>query len=399
MILWPRFLPDGRHFIYFAGSSRPEHTGIYVGSLDSDQTKLVMNTDFRAWYALGRLLFLRGEAVLAQPFDVARFQVHGEPMVIADGVWYARPAAQASFSVSETGTLAYVNATLWDGELIWFDRAGRALGSAGPAVRHEGVTPQISRDGRRIAVTRGEFGREDIWLLGAAGESPTRLTFTTESDGMPVWSGDSRRIMFGTTQLFVRDVDAGTEEMVMDSAPGQLLDWSRDGRFVVFQRSGSRAQLWYAQLANGSPLPFLEGPYNMTQAQLSPDGKWIAYTSNESGRDEIYVQAFPVPGRKRQVSNGGGAMPRWRQDGRELFYLAGNQYITAVSILDSVTVTLGPPTPLFRTRLVVEGSESVGLPVRYDVAPDGLRFLIRYPPADPGPPITVVINWLSALNR
>ena len=134
-------------------------------------------------------------------------------------------------------------------------------------------------------------------------------------------------------------------------------------------------------------------PYNETQAQLSPDSKWIAYTSNATGRDEVYVQAFPVSSGKRQLSTDGGAMPRWRRDGQELFYVAGDQYITSVPIVDARTFELGRPTRLFRTRLVVEGSESVTLASKYDVAPDGQRFLLRYPPMDPGPPITVVINW------
>jgi dipeptidyl aminopeptidase/acylaminoacyl peptidase len=178
-----------------------------------------------------------------------------------------------------------------------------------------------------------------------------------------------------------------------------LLDWSRDGRVAVFERSAEYAHLWMATLeGDRTPVPYLETPYNATQAQLSPDGRWVAYTANESGRDEIYVQSFPVPGRKRQVSNAGGAMPRWRADGTELFYLAGNQFLTAVPIVDRGSLAFGRATPLFRTRLVVEGSESQGIPARYDVTPDGQRFLVRYPPADPGAPITVVINWRSALR-
>jgi tricorn protease-like protein len=178
-----------------------------------------------------------------------------------------------------------------------------------------------------------------------------------------------------------------------------LADWSRDGRFVVVERVQSRAHLWVARLDGDKVLrPYLDSPYNETQAQLSPDGRWIAYTSNESGHDEVYVQSFPVPGRKRQLSTAGGAMPRWRADGKELFFLARNQHITAVPVTDSASLTLGAPKTLFRTRLVVEGSESIGLPTRYDVSPEGERFLVRYPTSDPGAPITVVINWRAALR-
>ena len=400
---WPRFLPDGRHFIYFDESDRPESEGIYVGSLDSKETRFLVRTDMRAWYAPpGYLVFPRDEALMAQPFDATRLEMHGEPVVIANGVWFARPAAQASFSVSTNGSLAYVNASLWDAELSWFDRGGRPLGTAGP-VRHEGVTPQIAPDGRRIAVGRGEFGRESIWIIGAFGENPTRLTFgPMDASHVAVWSADGHRIMYTTgARLIVKDVDRGTERIVLDSAPGVLEDWSRDERYAVFTEVDSHAHLRGVKLdGDRVPFPFAQSSsFNETQPQLSPDGKWMAYTSNESGRDEVYVQAFPTAGQKRQVSINGGAMPRWRRDGKELFYLAGSQFITAVPVVDSTSMAFGRQTPLFRTRLIVEGSESTGLPTKYDVAPDGDRFLFRYPPADPGPPITVVINWTGALRK
>lgn len=401
-LLWPQFLPDGRQFLFFRLSPRPERRGTYIAAIGSSDTKLLQENDFRAWYAPpGYLVFVRGEVLFAQPFDTRQSVLHGKPAAIAEGVWYARPAAQASFSVSASGALAYVNASLWDAELLWFNRAGRALGAAGPRVRYEGETPQISPDARRVAVARGELGRQDIWLLGAGGETASRFTFSPDAKWLSVWSADGRRVMFTAGgRLFVKDVDSGIEELVLESVPGTLQDWSRDGHYVVFQSSGSRAHLWVVRLdGDRVPIPYQKTPYNQTQAQLSPNGKWIAYTSNESGRDEVYVQAFPAPGRKRQVSSGGGAMPRWSRDGRELFYLAQSQHLTAVPIVDPASAELGAPTPLFRTRLLVEGSESTGLPTRYDVAPDGRRFLIRYPPVDPGPPITVVINWLGALQR
>lgn len=398
---WPRFLPDGRHFIYFAPSRQPEYQGIYVGSLGSKETRFLVRTDMRAWYAPpGYLVYPRDEALVAQPFDAARLEVHGEPVVIANGVWFARTAAQASFSVSNTGSLAYVNASLWDAELSWFDRAGRPLGTAGP-VRHEAVTPQIAPDGRRVAVGRGEWGRENIWVIGAFGENPTRVSFDDGSQ-LAVWSTDGHRVMYtAQRRLIVKDVDRGTEQVVLDSVPGTLQDWSRDGRYVVFSRIDEHSHLLGVKLdSNHVPFTFARSEsFNETQAQLSPDGRWIAYTSNESGRDEVYVQAFPSGGSKRQVSINGGVMPRWRRDGKELFYLAATQFLTAVPVVDSASLELGRQVPLFRTRLIVEGSESNGLPTKYDVAPDGQRFLLRYPPADPGPPITVVINWTRALRK
>src|SRR5262249_9508433 len=212
---------------------------------------------------------------------------------------------------------------------------------------------------------------------------------------------DGRRVMLTTgSRLVLKDVDSGIEQVVMDSVPGSLLDWSRDGRFAVFEHGGSRTHLWVAQFGRDTTAaPFITTAYNETQGQISPNGHWIAYTSNESGRDEVYVQSFPVAGRKQQLSTDGGRMPRWRRDGREVFYLAANQFLTSVPIGDPTSLTLGRPTALFRTRLVVEGSESTGLRTTYDVSADGQRFLLRYKPADPGPPMTVVTNWLAGLKK
>jgi Tol biopolymer transport system component len=400
---WPRFLPDGRHFIYF-GATAKEY-GVYLGSLDSPETKLLLHSDFGAWYAPpGYLVFPRDETLMAQPFDSVRFELHGEPEPIAEGIWFARTAARSSFSVTENA-LAYVNASLWDAQLLWYDRTGRPLGPAAPVVRYEGRTPQVSPDGRRIAIGRGEYGREDIWVLGTPGSAPVRLTFTPEGEFDPAWSADGRRVMYASqsragTRLATKDVDTGEEQLLLESKPGGfvLLDWSRDGRYVLFER-GDR--LWFARLDadDRSPAVFDNSPYNEAQGQMSPNAQWIAYTSNATGRDEVYVESFPTPGRKRQVSSGGGAMPRWRADGHELFYLGGDQFLVSVPITDEGSLELGTPERLFRTRIVVQGSESGGLPTNYAVSTDGSRFLVRYPPEDPGPPISVVLNWQSALKH
>jgi serine/threonine-protein kinase len=238
-------------------------------------------------------------------------------MTIADGIWFARTAAQASFSVSETGSLAYMNASLWDAELDWFDRTGRSVGNAGPPVRHEGLTPQLSSDDRSIAIARGELGREDVWVLYASGSNSRRLTFTPHTTPFPVWSSDGQRIMHTAAgRLLLKNVLTGDEEVMMDSIPGGLADWSRDGRYMVFLRNEAHSHLWYADLRDKVAHQYLDSPVNESQAQLSPDGRWIAYTSNESGHDEVYVQAFPhagASGRSRQGAapcRGGGATAR-----------------------------------------------------------------------------------------
>jgi Tol biopolymer transport system component len=398
---WPDFLPDGRHFLFYMAGVSPELSGVYVGSLDSKQTKRILTSDIQAKYAEpGYLLFLRDETLFAQPFDAARLETRGEPRAIADGVWFARSAHHSSFSVSRTGTLAYVNASQWDNQLVWFDRDGRALGPVDRPAREAMETPQLSPDGGRIAMTRGEYGAGDIWVLDAARGTPSRVTFKPESHGLPVFSGDGRRILFrmGPT-VIARDLATGSDEVVFEGLLGSVVDWSRDGRFLLLGQFRLGVDLWAVDLkGDRHAFAYLETSANETQAQFSPDGHWVAYTSNESGRDEVYVQRFPMPGGKRQISSGGGAMPRWRRDGKELFYLAADQFLTAVPVRSDGSFEAGPAARLFRTRLIVQGSESSELATRYDVSPDGERFLLNGPPEDPEPPMTVVFNWLGALK-
>jgi len=397
--------------LYFASSSHPEQRGVYVGSVDSKETKPLLRTDFKAAYAPpGSLLFLRGETLMAQPFDAARLQFSGEPVPIADGVWTALTAAQASFSTSRTGVLAYVNATQWNSQLSWFDRKGQPLGRVGPSDRYWAQIPQLARDARRIAIGRGQFGRENIWLLDADGGASVRFTFGSTGDATPIWSADGTRIMFrsatddGGSRLYLKNVSgAGSEQLVLESPVAlSLEDWSLDGRLVVYTRAGkqSASDLWLLQVErDAQPVPFLETAFNKTQAKISPDGRWIAYTSNESGEDEVYVQSFPVAGSKRQISISGGVQPRWRTDGRELYYLASDQRLMTVPVKNGVAFDAGAPIPLFRTRLLAQGSQSVGLPTSYDVSPDGQRFLLNVRPDDLGPPVTVVLNWLSTSKK
>jgi len=400
---WPDFLPDGRHFLYYAQSTQPEHNGVFVGSLDSSETKRVLENDVRAKYAApGYLLYLRDDTLLAQPFDTERLALDGEPTVIAGGVWFARGARHASFSASRTGTLAYVNFDSLDRQLVWFDRDGRRIGSVGPPFRDILGTAPLSPDGRRIVIGRGEVQFGDLWVLDVERETLSRVTFDTVPSGPAVWGADGRRLLLRAgADIVVRDVDDGSEETLLEAPFADyfaIAEWSRDERYLVLSEG---TDLWVVDLlGDRRPVRFLETPVNEMQAQLAPNGRWIAYTSNETGRDEVYVQSFPVPGRKRQISVDGGAMPRWRRDGGELFFLSVGQILTAVPVRDPEALELGPPEPLFRAPLVVQGSESFGLPTTYDVAADGKRFLLaQQPPENPEPPLIVVLNWWGALPR
>jgi len=398
---WPDFLPDGRHFLYYAMGGEPEYRGVYLGSLDSSETKRVLESDVRAKYAApGYLLYLRDDALYAQRFDTERFELTGEPRPIADGVWFSRPANHASFSVSQTGTLAYVNSTFNDRQLVWFDRSGRRDGVAGPVLEDATGTPELAPDGRRIAFARGEAQFGDVWILDSALATFSRVTFSPAFRGVPIWpiwSANGEALLYRSGSQIVRgNLEDVSEETLLEATDlGAINDWSKDGRYVVLVRG---SDLWVVDLlGDRQPIPYLETPFNEAQAQVSPNGQWIAYTASETGRDEVYVQSFPAAGRKRQISIDGGAMPRWRADGGELFFLAADQIMMAVPIGDAGSLDLGPPVPLFRAPLIVQGSESLALPTSYDVSPDGQRFLLMQPPENPGPPMTVVLNWRGAL--
>jgi Tol biopolymer transport system component len=413
-LAWPFFFPDGRHFLFFRGGGPPgrpsENRGVYLGSIDSNQTTRLVESDFKGAFAEpGYLLFVRGETLMAQPFDANRFQLSGEPAVVAEGLWVAAGAGQASFSVSRTGVLAYVNSTLFNLQLTWVDRNGRSLGSLGLPDRY-GIQPQISPDGSRVAIARGPMGSNNIWVLKLADGTDSRLTFGPGPDVQPIWSADGKRIIFQTTagggppRLFLRDAaGTGSEEPVgVMTGNAHLWDWSRDERFIVYSTIGPKggADLWALPLAgNRKPFPFAESAFHKTQAQVSPNGRWIAYTSYESGKDEVYVQSFPLPGNQRQVSPAGGMQPRWRQDSSELFYVRSDRYIMATPVKTEGAFEAGPPAPLFRSRVIPQGSQSIWFDTAYDVTPDGQRFLFTGPPEDPRPPMTVVLNWPATLKK
>ena len=342
---------------------------------------------------------------MAQPFDITRLEVTGEPVLVADGIWEARAAGQASVSTAGSA-LAYVNAALWDSQLIWFDRSGRSMGPVSPPDRFQGQIPQISPDGGRIAIGRAF---RDLWLLNASDGTSTRLTFAPGTNGAPVWSADSSRLAFASVQpghaprILMKTISTGAEELLFESKELSLFqDWSSDERFLLYSTRGAAGglDLWVMPLfGDRRPLLYLQNGFNCTQAQISPNGKWLAYTCNETGGDEVYVDSFPRPGSKHQVSKG-GVQPRWRRDGKELFYLSTTQEIMAVPIVeaDAAFVT-GPPARLFKTALIAQGSQSLGFATLYAVSIDGSRFLINDRPQDAGPAISVVLNWTAALKK
>jgi Tol biopolymer transport system component len=404
---WPFFLPDGRHFVFHRPGA-DNTRGVYVGSLGSATTKLVLRGDFQAVFAApDYLLFARQEGVvLAQHFDLERLELTGQSFSVAEGVWSVRFAAHVSLS-AVGGVLAYVNATVSDTELGWFDRSGLALGTMGKPGPYDGLGPRISPDATRVAFSQyvgGVSGGAEVWVTTLADGTSRRLTldpFATR----PIWSSDGKRILFtwagpdGATAS-IQDVRGETPEIPIGQLGSlSVWDWSPDGKWIVVSR-GRPSNLWLLPVgAPAAAVEYAHSGFNKTQAQVSPDGRWLAYTTYESGRDEVYVDSFPTAGHRQQVSVGGGMQPRWKRNGGELFYIAPDQTLMAVP------VTIGPgrfdpgrATPLFRTRLVPTGSQIDGWAAMYDVTADGQRFLLNGAPAAPEPPITVVLNWAAGVK-
>ncbi|MEE8252215.1 MAG: hypothetical protein V3R24_10800, partial [Gemmatimonadales bacterium] len=395
--LFPNFLPDGQHYLYVAATGVTNRaalrtiTGAYVGRLDSRERHLLPGIRSEVKYAsTGHLLFTRDGALMAQPFDLDRLELTGDAFPIVDP-FAASDEPSAAFSVSMTDSLAYkVSETRGtNSELAWFNRSGKQLGVVGP----NGVygNPALSPDGKFVAFNRGLPA--DIWILEIPNGRSSRFTFDPERDADPVWSPDGQTIAFrsfrdGQVNVYQRAVGVvGEAKLLLTSdARKEALDWSPDGRFLAF---GSDSDLWALPLfGDGNPVRVTATPFNEDHPRISPDGRWIAYESDESGTSgqEVYIQSFPVPGPKYRVSTRGGTQPVWSRDGKEIFYIGAGSTLMSVPIKPSgSSLEVGSPTSLFETRLAPYHRS-------YDVSADG-RFLLNVIAADLTAPITVILNW------
>jgi Tol biopolymer transport system component len=398
----PRFVNGGPQFLFFAGGSG-DVRGVYLASLDSpDAIRLVPSDSQGSVLAPDWLVFVRQGTLFAQRFDSARRTVSGEPLIIADTVSVDPISGMAAFSASQTGALTYRAALSQMTRLTWFDRSGNALGTVGADGATELSNLRLSRDGRRIAGERTIRNSTDVWVLDSARQM--RLTHAS-AGGMarfPLWSPDGGRIAFeaiepNSVRISAKPSTGGDEEAVLLESGQTMIpcDWSRDGRFVIYYAPDPKAgtDLWVLPLdGSGTPFTFLKTEANELWAQFSPDGRWVAYQSNESGRFEIYVRAFRAPGGQALVSTGGGVYPRWSHDGKELYYIAPDARLMAVSIGATTTVQAGMPTALFQTRKVGGGLNVINRGHNYDVAPDG-RFLVNVEADTTPPPLTLLMNW------
>jgi len=407
---FPQFLPDGRHYLFLSGGSRKAGTRfISVGSLDSKETKAVLTTDFSAVYAKpGYLLFRREAMLLAQKFDADRLELSGDPFPVAEQVGFDGITYQMLVSASDQGVLAYQSLGAGKTQLVWFDREGKKSGVAGAPGDYSDLT--LSADGKRLAFFRvdPDTGNADIWLMDLASGEPSRFTFDTAVDFAPIWSPDGERIAFaslreGAPNLFQKMANGSGQEDPLYQSPLAKLpsDWSNDGRFLLCGTVDPKTKydLWVLSIGGDRKWEvFWQTPANESRAMFSPNGRWVVYESDESGKKEIYVQSFPGSGAKWQISLSGGSQPRWRRDGKELFYLGGDRKVTAVDVnTEAPTFAHGPPTALFETR-ISKGDDRPG--TQYVVTSDGQRFLVNTL-AEEGAynHVSVVLNWTAGLKK
>jgi Tol biopolymer transport system component len=398
---WPEFLPDGRRFLFVIRSTRADRTGVYVGSLDGGTPRLVMPAFSRVRYVDGHLMFVRQGTLLAQRFDAATATLEGQPAPVADRIKF-HAGGDAAFDVSRTGVLVYGQSA---GEpttrLMVFDGRGRELQPLTPAgsYRH----PRFSPDGRRIVAEKvdGTDGNVDLWLYDITRASVGRLTSSAAPDVKPAWSPDGARVVFSSKRgtvydIYSKAVDTNEAEQQLFAAPGDkhVEHWSADGRYL----SGTvlRSGLWIFPL-DPAAKPWMvrnDARPDTWQSEFSPDGRWLAYTSTESGSPEVYVEPLPATGSRWQVSTHGGAEPHWRRGGKELLYLGADSVLMATA-LPPGGWRKSSPMRLFPINV----SDLMGCG-DYTVSPDGERIVVNTFISDPViPPIDVVVNWAALLKR
>ncbi len=415
----PFFLPDGRHFLYLRASSSPEYSGAYVGSVNTkpeeqDSKRLLVTTSAPVYVPSsdsdsGQVLFVRQGTLMAQPFDAHRLEPFGEAVPIAEQV--GSYLDYGFFSASNNGVLVYRSDAGQIYQLTWLDQQGKVLAAVAEPDRYNGLA--LSPDGRRVAVSRTNPENTpnwDVWLLDEGRNTSTRLTYEQVRASFPVWSADGSSVIFssvraGEVNLYLKQASgAGDERLLLKSSDvfKYATSSSRDGRFLLYTAENPKTKndLWVLPL-NGDrkPIPFLRTEFNESSGQFSPDGHWIAYTSDESGDDEIYVRNFSTDSAQRSrdaagkwlISKGGGTDPRWRGDGKELFYVASDGKLMSVDISAKPVFEAGTPKPLFQLPPGFIGG---------DFTPDGRRFLIGVPVAQSASvPFTVVLNWQTTLKK
>ena len=402
---WPRFLPDGKHFLYLSNPSATaaKDGGIFVASLDGGEGKKLLAAPFAGEFVDGYLFYRTDQALLARAFDPGALEFTGEAIQVLPGV-SALANGRISASVSPNGFLvaqAGRNA-VGNNALVWLDRAGKELGVVGEPGAYQAIA--LSPDQRQLALTRSAGGNTDIWLMDLARNVASRLTYDNAIDQNPIWSNDGQSVLFDSTRaggrgtIFSKPASGLGEEQQVLAAEGNAFaqGFSPDGKLLLYSvgKGGTRDIFARSVPGNEPPVPVLTSMFDEMHARFSPDGKWIAYSSDESGMPQIYVRSFPGAERKIQVSRNGGIQPHWRGDGKEIFFLGGDSKMMAAPVKSLSPFEPGEPVALFQTANAFNSGQRT-----FDVSRDEQRFILNTPrTAATQAPLTVIQNWQALIK-
>jgi eukaryotic-like serine/threonine-protein kinase len=403
---WPIFLPDGQHYIYlsanFAGQF--DKNAIFLGKLGTAERHLLVPANSNAAYAEpGYLIYTQDNALVAQGFDLKTFTVTGDPHPLLKDIYYLPVLDLALFDASKDGTLvAQTGSALAISRLTWFDRAGKALGTVGPAGSY--ANPNLAPDGKKVAFDQRDGRVIGIWMQDLKTEAVSRLTLHPSLNQVPVWSPDGKKIVFTSNRLLINKIfekssdGSGIERQISDVKAGRMVnpwDWSRDGKYLLLR---NETELWYYSVAEDKSREYIKGPGVVRNAQFSPDGKYVAYATNETGDWEVYVSPFPEASSKWLVSHGGGEEPRWRADGKELFYVSSEGKLMAAGVKLGASFESTTPVALFQTRRRQKiSSQDV---FSYAVNEDGNSFLFNtLLDQRETPPLSIVLNWEAEMVK
>ena len=400
--IWPEFLPGGKAMLFAAGNS-PAGLQVAIQSVATGERRNLIGGMQPRYAASGHLIYAQGGTLMAATFDPRRLEIMGAPVPMVEGVAYSLALASSQYSISDNGTLVYVSGGTQANQrrIVWVNRNGAEQPLPAPPRAYE--IARVSPDGRRIAVELDE----QFWLYDLARDALTRFTFEGNRNQNPVWTPDGKRIAFfstkeGPTNPFwqLADGSGGLERLSTSQYVQIPRSWSPDGQLLAFDEVNPKTQydIWVLRMSDRKAQPFLQTPSSEGGARFSPDGHWLAYVSNESGRPEVYVQPYPGPGGKWQISTEGGTEPAWNHNGKELFYRSGNKMM-AVDVTSQPSFSAGKPHMLFEGQYFA--SDWPLISTAYDVSSDGQRFLMVKPTEQDSSStqINVVLNWFEELKQ
>lgn len=402
--LYPHFLPDGRHFVFLAQGNNSAHSFISVGSLDSKEVRHLLEVNSKAEYASpGYLLYVRDSTLVAQSFDVKSLELAATSSPLVENIRHTLTSGIAAFSVANNGTIAFrTGDSTGNTQFGWFDRSGKLLGRIGEPGDY--YNPEFSPDGKQVAFQRNVNNNQDIWILELARGIFTRVTSDPGFEMKPLWSPDAAKIVYASDLhlTFVRRALNGgdkEEELFARDTTMYPDDWSRDGKYIIYDKGLS--DIWVYTFEDRKSHAVTETPrFIEVESRFSPNGRFITYASNESGRFEVYAQAFPSNENKIQISTMGGTKARWSRDGREIFYIAPDNKLMSVSVSGGSKLDVKPPVALFETSTVIGADILATLRQQYDVTADGKRFLFLTRMQDQNPPpVAIFLNWQATLKH